>query len=95
METPPVPWINTLSPGLICRRPYNAFHAVRAAQGKVAPSSRLRFLGSGKRPFSGSTAYSRSMPSIAPPNPVAMEEGFSGPYWWVWLNRLTTLSPAL
>ena len=40
METPPVPWVRTTSPGLIRASTIRARQAVRAAQGRVAASAK-------------------------------------------------------
>ena len=38
MDTPPVPWVSTQSPGLTLASTIKARHAVKAAQGSVAAS---------------------------------------------------------
>ncbi len=72
-ETPPVPWIRTVSPAL--RRPAanKAFHAVTVAQAKSRPSSKLRCSGRRTTPASFRSTYSDRTPSIEPPS-----SGFTG-----------------
>lgn len=47
VETPPVPWVSTTSPGLIRASTINARQAVRAAQGNVAAWTKLHPLAGG------------------------------------------------
>ena len=93
--TPPVPSVNTQSPGLRGLRPYRAFHAVKAAQLKVLDSSQLRLFGSSTSPSSLKTPYSRSAPSRDPPRPVCIVLKSREPATWPWLKRVATRSPTL
>lgn len=72
METPPVPWVKTQSPGSKGLSPNKAFQAVNPAQVKVAPSTKSRLLGKATRPSSLKAPYCCSEPSITPPVPVVM-----------------------
>lgn len=91
--TPPVPCTRTESPDLTGLRPYSAFQAVRPAQDKVAPSTKLRLDGRRTKPVSLKTPYSVNVPSIALPRPDSAAEGSIGSVWCSWLKRVTTLSP--
>src|ERR1700730_13482719 len=62
-ETPPEPWVRTVSPAVTRRWPVSATQAVTAAQGKVAASSKDRWLGRCTTASSLKTAYSASIPS--------------------------------
>src|SRR5260370_6144529 len=74
-ETPPEPWIRTVSPGVTRRWPVSATQAVTAAQGRVAASSKDRWLGRSTTASSLKTAYSASIPSRLPPSPVGQVVG--------------------
>ena len=56
-----------MSPALMLPISTSACQAVRPAQGRVAPSSKVRPAGSFTTPSSAITVSSVSMPSIAPP----------------------------
>src|ERR1700730_10620364 len=67
-ETPPEPWIRTVSPAVTRRWPVSATQAVTAAQGGVAASSKDRWLGRSTTASSLKTADSASIPSRLAPS---------------------------
>ena len=79
IDTPPVPWSSTKSPGCVRPRVTSAFHTVTPAQGRVAASSYDRYFGSFTRPFSSSVTYCDNMPSTPPPSALAMYSGCGRP----------------
>ena len=95
METPPVPWVSTVSPGLIPPPTTSACQAVSAAQGKVAASSKLRCSGMRTRPSSGSATSSASMPSASPPRAERAFVSSSWPPIQAGMKLAATRSPGL
>lgn len=97
MDTPPVPWVKTVSPGinLLPSTPYKAFHAVRAAQGRVLPCLKSNDSGIFTSPFSLKAPYWRRVPSRAPPRPVPTSATVIFPARCDWLKRVRTASPFL
>ena len=79
METPPVPRSSTVSPALTRPCSTTLFHAVSAAQGRVAASAKERWEGVCTSPCSFSTTRSASMPSRGPPSALAMAAGVISP----------------
>ena len=70
-----------------------ACQTVTAAQGRVAPSSSERCDGIFTVPSSSSTAYSASMPSVAPPSALACTSGGGSPPGQRAKKLPATLSP--
>ena len=67
METPPVPWVRTTSPGLIRASTIRARQAVRAAQGRVAASAKDQPAGICVKARTGMATYSAAKPSAWSP----------------------------
>ncbi len=67
-ETPPVPWVSTVCPGLMSPSLTTALQAVRPAQGSAAASMSLRWSGVRTSACAGNTRYSVSTPSTLPPS---------------------------
>src|SRR5690606_12602815 len=95
MDTPPEPSTSTVAPGLsgggVSIRPC---HAVTAAQGSVAASSKDRCAGTCTASCSSSTAYSASIPSTGPPWVVG-GGSLDGPSTQPRKKVLATRSPCL
>ena len=78
IDTPPVPWVRTTSPGLIRASTMRARQAVRAAQGKVAASANDHPFGKRVKAAAGMATYSAAKPSAwSPGTPVS--RGSAGP----------------
>jgi hypothetical protein len=84
-----------VSPALICPVSTTAFHAVSAAQGSVAASSKLKLPGILIAPVSWSSAYSASTPSTMPPSELRDASAGIRPPVQFTKKVLVTRSPGL
>ena len=79
VDTPPAPCSSTVIPGSKGAAPHSACQAVTAAQGRVAPSAKLRCAGRSTASDWSTTTSSHITPWLAPPRPAAPGEGRNAP----------------
>ena len=95
IDTPPVPWVKTTSPGRMRASTIRARQAVRAAQGRVAAWAMVQPLGNRVKAVAGMATYSAANPSALSPGTPIIRSSFGPPAGQLGKKVDSTLSPTL
>ena len=95
IDTPPVPWVSTTSPGLIWASTISARQAVSAAQGRVAAWVSDQPLGRRVKALAGMATYSAAKPSTWSPGTPISRSSCGRPATQPGKNVDSTWSPSL